>query len=83
MYPWDEISTYIKSPPFFDGMTKELPSSLPSIKNASILLNLGDSVTTDHISPAGSIARDSPAARYVNHLHMKKFREITFHIEKL
>ena len=67
LYPWDEISTYIKSPPFFDGMTKELPSSLPSIKNASILLNLGDSVTTDHISPAGSIARDSPAARYVNH----------------
>lgn len=65
LYPWDEISTYIKSPPFFDGMTKELPSSLPSIKNASILLNLGDSVTTDHISPAGSIARDSPAARYL------------------
>ena len=63
LYPWDENSTYIKSPPFFDGMTKELPTNLPSIQNASVLLNLGDSVTTDHISPAGSIARNSPAAR--------------------
>ena len=63
LYPWDESSTYIKSPPFFDKMTKELPTEGASVKNASILLNLGDSVTTDHISPAGSIARSSPAAR--------------------
>ncbi|KAK6179534.1 hypothetical protein SNE40_011866 [Patella caerulea] len=64
LYPWDEKSTYIKSPPFFEKMTKEIqPPS--SIENAYVLLNLGDSVTTDHISPAGSIARNSPAARYL------------------
>ncbi len=62
LYPWDSASTYIKSPPFFEGMTSALPN-LPQISNASVLLNLGDSVTTDHISPAGSIARNSPAAR--------------------
>ncbi|XP_069679495.1 cytoplasmic aconitate hydratase-like isoform X2 [Periplaneta americana] len=64
LYPWDSSSTYIKSPPFFEGMTKELPPIKP-IENARVLLNLGDSVTTDHISPAGSIARNSPAARYL------------------
>ena len=63
LYPWDNTSTYIKNPPFFDTMTKELPSSSALIQNAHVLLNLGDSVTTDHISPAGSIARNSPAAR--------------------
>jgi aconitate hydratase len=64
LYPWEKGSTYIKSPPFFEGMTKELPKQKP-VKNASVLLNLGDSVTTDHISPAGSIARTSPAARFL------------------
>ncbi|MPC21751.1 Cytoplasmic aconitate hydratase [Portunus trituberculatus] len=64
LYPWDTRSTYIKKPPFFEGMTKELPA-VKSIENAYALLNLGDSVTTDHISPAGSIARNSPAARYL------------------
>ncbi|XP_063232148.1 cytoplasmic aconitate hydratase-like [Bacillus rossius redtenbacheri] len=64
LYPWDPSSTYIKRPPFFEGMTRELPS-IKSIENAYVLLNLGDSVTTDHISPAGSIARNSPAARYL------------------
>ncbi|KAL5020392.1 hypothetical protein ScPMuIL_003284 [Solemya velum] len=64
LYPWDAKSTYIKSPPFFEGMTRELPS-VKGIKDANVLLNLGDSVTTDHISPAGSIARNSPAARYL------------------
>ncbi|KAL7641800.1 UNVERIFIED_CONTAM: hypothetical protein RMT77_007674 [Armadillidium vulgare] len=64
LYPWDSSSTYIKKPPFFDGMTKEIPP-IKSIENAYVLLNLGDSVTTDHISPAGSIARNSPAARYL------------------
>lgn len=64
LYPWDETSTYIKHPPFFDGMTRELPVKEP-ITNARVLLNLGDSITTDHISPAGSIARNSPAARYL------------------
>ncbi|TRY70840.1 hypothetical protein TCAL_01219 [Tigriopus californicus] len=64
LYPWDEKSTYIKSPPFFDGMTKELPAPR-KVEKAYPLLNLGDSVTTDHISPAGSIARTSPAARFL------------------
>lgn len=60
LYPWDEKSTYIKSPPFFEGMTRELPQQR-LVKNARVLLNLGDSITTDHISPAGSIARNSCA----------------------
>ena len=64
LYPWDDNSTYIKKPPFFDNMTKDIPA-LQSIKEAHVLLLLGDSVTTDHISPAGSIARNSPAARYL------------------
>ncbi|XP_065063994.1 cytoplasmic aconitate hydratase-like isoform X2 [Rhopilema esculentum] len=64
LYPWDEKSTYIKSPPFFDDMIKEVPP-LRGIENARVLLNFGDSVTTDHISPAGSISRNSPAARYL------------------
>ncbi|KAG8181414.1 hypothetical protein JTE90_023577 [Oedothorax gibbosus] len=65
LYSWDAKSTYIKPPPFFDGMTRELPT-LKQIQNARVLLYLGDSVTTDHISPAGSISRTSPAARYLN-----------------
>lgn len=64
LYPWDPKSTYIKSPPFFEDMTKELPA-MSGIENGAVLLNLGDSVTTDHISPAGSISRTSPAARYL------------------
>jgi len=65
-YAWEESSTYIKRPPFFEGMTKDIPEqSSVSIKDATVLLNLGDSVTTDHISPAGSIARNSSAARYL------------------
>uniref|UniRef100_A0A8C1JQM4 Cytoplasmic aconitate hydratase n=1 Tax=Cyprinus carpio TaxID=7962 RepID=A0A8C1JQM4_CYPCA len=59
LYTWNPNSTYIKSPPFFDGLTPN------SITDAYVLLNLGDSVTTDHISPAGNIARNSPAARYL------------------
>jgi len=65
LYPWDAKSTYIKNPPFFENMTKELEGKSMAIENAHVLLNLGDSVTTDHISPAGSIARNSPAARYL------------------
>ncbi|KAM3857723.1 cytoplasmic aconitate hydratase [Diretmus argenteus] len=64
LYTWDPKSTYIKPPPFFDGLTMELqPPS--SIIDGFVLLNFGDSVTTDHISPAGNIARNSPAARYL------------------
>ncbi|XP_059802013.1 iron-responsive element-binding protein 2 [Hypanus sabinus] len=64
LYPWDSKSTYIRCPSFFDKLTKE-PSCPQSIENAHVLLHLGDSVTTDHISPAGSIARNSAAARYL------------------
>lgn len=64
LYTWEDSSTYIKHPPFFDGMTRELPNHQP-LENCRVLLFLGDSVTTDHISPAGSIGRSSPAARYL------------------
>ncbi|XP_033028828.1 cytoplasmic aconitate hydratase [Lacerta agilis] len=64
LYAWDPKSTYIKSPPFFENLALELPPLKP-IVDAYVLLNLGDSVTTDHISPAGNIARNSPAARYL------------------
>lgn len=65
LFSWDTNSTYIKRPPFFEGMTLDIPEIKP-IKNARVLLNLGDSITTDHISPGGSIAKISPAARYLN-----------------
>ncbi|WP_367109252.1 aconitate hydratase AcnA [uncultured Psychrobacter sp.] len=64
LYPWDEESTYIKNPPFFDGMTME-PEGIPDIEGARILGLFGDSITTDHISPAGNIDPDSPAGRYL------------------
>ncbi|XP_011871581.1 PREDICTED: cytoplasmic aconitate hydratase-like isoform X3 [Vollenhovia emeryi] len=64
LYPWDLNSTYIKNPPYFDDLQKELPP-IKSITKGRVLVYLGDSVTTDHISPAGSIARNSPAARYL------------------
>lgn len=65
LYQWDPKSTYVKSPPYFEGMTMK-PAPIQSIEKAYCLLNLGDSVTTDHISPAGSIAKTSPAARYLS-----------------
>ena len=64
MYQWDEKSTYIKNPPFFDDMPLEVPG-LQDIHNARVLALLGDSVTTDHISPAGSIPVDGPAGKYL------------------
>jgi len=64
LFPWDEKSTYIHHPPYFQGM-KEQPESIQPIQNAYCLLNLGDSITTDHISPAGDIAKNSPAARFL------------------
>ncbi|MDX1579510.1 MAG: aconitate hydratase AcnA, partial [Gemmatimonadota bacterium] len=63
-FAWDPGSTYIRQPPFFEGMTRELPP-MEDIRGARCLALLGDSVTTDHISPAGSIASDSPAGRYL------------------
>nr|WP_299036865.1 aconitate hydratase AcnA [uncultured Psychrobacter sp.] len=64
LYPWDEGSTYIKNPPFFDGMTME-PEGIPDIEDARILGLFGDSITTDHISPAGNIDSNSPAGKYL------------------
>ena len=63
-YTWLADSTYIQNPPFFTDMTKE-PSPMRRIENARILALLGDSITTDHISPAGSIKPDSPAGKYL------------------
>ena len=63
-YSWDNESTYVKNPPYFEGMTDDL-LILDTINQARVLAKLGDSVTTDHISPAGSIAKDSPAAIYL------------------
>jgi aconitate hydratase len=63
-FAWDPKSEYIKRPPYFDGMPKE-PQPLQDIKGARVLAVLGDSVTTDHISPAGNISRTSPAAKYL------------------
>ena len=64
IYTWDPASTYVKNPPYFEGMTLE-PAAVTEIEGARVLALLGDSVTTDHISPAGSIAADSPAAKYL------------------
>jgi aconitate hydratase len=71
-YAWDEKSTYIKAAPYFENLPKE-PKLRQDIVNARVLALLGDSVTTDHISPAGSIAVNSPAAKYlVDHGVQKK-----------
>jgi len=64
IYTWDADSTYVKNPPYFDGMSRET-TPVKNIEGARVLALLGDSVTTDHISPAGSIAKDSPAAVYL------------------
>ncbi len=63
-YAWSEESTYIQKPPFFEGMEKK-PTPREDIKGARVLLVLGDTVTTDHISPAGGIVAESPAGRYL------------------
>ncbi|HEX3912555.1 MAG TPA: aconitate hydratase AcnA [Steroidobacteraceae bacterium] len=64
IYSWDAKSTYVKNPPYFDGMSMT-PAPMSDIKGARALALLGDSVTTDHISPAGNIAKSSPAAKYL------------------
>ncbi|XP_023521907.1 aconitate hydratase [Cucurbita pepo subsp. pepo] len=64
LYSWDPKSTYIHEPPYFKDMTMSPPGA-HGVKNAYCLLNFGDSITTDHISPAGSIHKDSPAAKYL------------------
>ncbi len=62
--PWDEASTYIHEPPFFVDMPK-VPGAIQPINGARVLVSVGDSVTTDHISPAGNIKKDSPAGAYL------------------
>ena len=63
-FTWDEESTYVRKAPYFDGMAKT-PAPVTDIEGARVLLKLGDSVTTDHISPAGNIKKDSPAGQYL------------------
>ncbi|TPW10126.1 MAG: aconitate hydratase 1, partial [Halothiobacillaceae bacterium] len=65
LFAWNPHSTYIKQPPFFDAMSAT-PPALTDIKGARVLALFGDSITTDHISPAGSIQKESPAAKYLN-----------------
>ena len=74
IYEWQETSTYVQEPPFFIDMPLEVPS-LSDIKGARCLVKVADSVTTDHISPAGSIAKDSPAGKYLqdNGVEAKEF----------
>ena len=64
-FEWDEKSTYVRKPPYFDGMTMEI-TPVSDIRDARVLATLGDSVTTDHISPAGNIKAESPAGRYLD-----------------
>ncbi|KAG6404842.1 hypothetical protein SASPL_132418 [Salvia splendens] len=64
LYSWDPTSTYIHEPPYFKNMTMDPPGP-HGVKDAYCLLNFGDSITTDHISPAGNINKDSPAAKYL------------------
>ncbi|MET0984472.1 MAG: aconitate hydratase AcnA [Steroidobacteraceae bacterium] len=70
IYSWDERSTYVKNPPYFVGMGMQ-PNAVSDIHNARALAVLGDSVTTDHISPAGDISKSSPAAKYLMSLGVK------------
>jgi aconitate hydratase len=63
-FTWAADSTYVRKPPYFDGMARQ-PAPVTDIRGARVLARLGDSVTTDHISPAGAIKRDSPAGRYL------------------
>jgi aconitate hydratase len=65
VFAWDPDSTYVRKPPYFDGMPAK-PAPVGDIKGARVLLRLGDSITTDHISPAGSIKPDSPAGNYLS-----------------
>ena len=70
LFEWDERSTYVRRPPFFEDLPVE-PDPLEDIEDARVLAVLGDSVTTDHISPAGSIKQGGPAAQYLNANHVE------------
>jgi aconitate hydratase len=64
-YEWGEDSTYVKRPPYFEGMPADAPEGFDEIKGARVIAVLGDSVTTDHISPAGAIKKDTPGGQYL------------------
>ncbi len=66
LYAWDEMSTYVKKPPYFDDLEKAAPTTVPDLKGMNVLALLGDSITTDHISPAGSIKLNSPAGKFLS-----------------
>ncbi len=70
MFAWDDKSTYVQNPPYFEGMSMDLPE-MGDIEGARVLAKLGDSVTTDHISPAGAIKPDSPAGQYLQEQGVK------------
>ena len=70
IYEWDTDSTYVQNPPYFEGMTVDV-DDIPTIKGARCLAKLGDSITTDHISPAGAITQDSPAGQYLQEQGVK------------
>jgi aconitate hydratase len=65
LFQWDEQSSYVRHPPYFTGMPRKAPGAVEEIRGARVIAVLGDSVTTDHISPAGSIRKDSPAGTYL------------------
>ena len=76
-YRWNDASTYVKNPPYFDGITME-PAPVGDITGARILAVLGDSITTDHISPAGNIRKSSPAGEYLleRQILAKRFQQL-------
>ena len=76
-YDWKETSTYVRNPPYFDGITTT-PDAVEDVKNANILALLGDSITTDHISPAGSIKHDGPAGDYLKSNNVPKYEFNSF-----
>ncbi|MGD2131121.1 MAG: aconitate hydratase AcnA [Lysobacterales bacterium] len=71
IFAWDADSTYIQNPPYFEGMTLD-PPGVPTVRGARCLARLGDSITTDHISPAGAIKEDSPAGDYLKSKGVEK-----------
>jgi aconitate hydratase len=76
-FEWDDKSTYVRKAPFFEGLTKDAPKSAVDFKGARVLVKVGDSITTDHISPAGNIAKGSPAAKYLeqNGVHVRDYNQ--------
>ncbi len=64
-YSWDSKSTYVQNPPYFEGMTAKAGGKISNVTGAKLMALFGDSITTDHISPAGSIKKDSPAGKYL------------------